>query len=269
MSNQPPVILTVAGSDSGGGAGIQADLRVFAALGAFGTSTITMVTAQNSHGIQSVHTVPSDVVSAQITSVTTDLALAASKTGALATAETVEVVASAAATGRLPHLVVDPVLVSSSGQMLVEDRAIPVYLKYLFPFVSVITPNADEASALTGFKVTSIDNMIEVGKRLLDYGPTTVVVSGGASGIDVVIDSDGFELLHLTPVQSRNTHGTGCTFSAAIAVFLGEGFPHRTAARMAKSFTHEALLGSAGWNLGAGNGPLDHLNTSVLKHSQG
>jgi hydroxymethylpyrimidine/phosphomethylpyrimidine kinase len=255
--------LTIAGSDSGGAAGIQADLRAFAALGVFGTTAITAVTAQNTLGVQAVHVVPAAHVDAQITSVVSDIRPAAVKTGMLATAATIATVAARASRGDLGKLVVDPVMVASTGRRLLDPDAERAYVERLFPHALVATPNLREASALVGRELRTVDDMISAARQLTETGARYVVVKGGhlpgRSAVDVVCDGAAATILSVPRIETANVHGTGCTLSAAIAAHLALGRTPTDAIELAKSFLTRALQGGAGWTLGSGQGPVDAL----------
>lgn len=259
----PPVALTIAGSDSGGGAGLQADLRAFAALGVFGTSVVTAVTAQNTTAVTDVHVVPTATVDAQLSAVLDDLPVGAVKTGMLATAELVGLVADRAAAGALPNLVVDPVLVSATGHRLLQDDAIATYRERLFPHAMVVTPNLIEAGVLVGRDLTTHDDAIAAAHEIAALGPSIVVVKGGhATGeqsIDVVVLGDDVEELEAVRVDTVNTHGTGCTFAASVAAGLASSLSPLDALRQAKRYVTACIAGGAHWDLGSGHGPLDHL----------
>lgn len=259
----PPVAMTIAGSDSGGGAGLQADLRAFAALGTFGTSIVTAVTAQNTAAVTDVHVLPVASIAAQLDAVLSDLPVAAVKTGMLATTEVVAFVAEQAGRGRLPNLVVDPVLVSASGHRLLEDEAVATYRNQLLPHAAVLTPNLVEAGVLLGREVVDLDDARAAAEELVAMGPAVVVVKGGhgtgEDSVDVVASADGLEELTNPRVPTGNDHGTGCTFAAATAAGLALGLPVHAALQRAKAYVTAAIVGSAGWQLGAGHGPLDHL----------
>lgn len=266
----PPVALTIAGSDSGGGAGIQADLKTFAALGAFGASVVTAVTAQNTCGVRAVHPIPLDLVTAQAESVLGDLTVAAVKTGMLGTATVVRTVADLAAAGRLPHLVVDPVMVATSGDRLLEEEAERDYRDVLLPCAEATTPNLAEAEVLLGARIGSLADQHEAARELGRLCPGIVVVTGGHTlrdtervAVDVVWDGATTSELQAPRVSSRNTHGTGCTFSAAIAGELARGLDPTTAVAAAKSYVTRAVTGAAAWRLGNGHGPLDHFGWSA------
>ena len=259
----PEVVLTIAGSDSGGAAGIQADLKAFAALGVYGTSVVTAVTAQNTVGVQDVHVVPTDVVDAQITSVVTDLRPVAVKTGMLATAATVRAVAARAASGELPQLVVDPVMVATTGHRLLDPEAERAYVELLFPHALVVTPNLREASVLVGRELTTVEDMVSAVGELAATGARHVVVKGGhlPGGVaaDVMFDGGRTTVLSGPRITTANVHGTGCTLSAAIVAQLARGLGPVQAVERAKDFVARALRGAAGWNLGTGQGPVDAL----------
>lgn len=240
------MVLTVAGSDSGGGAGIQADLRTFAGLGVWGTCAVTAVTAQNRLGVHCLHPVPPEVVDAQIAAgVGPDLAPAAAKTGMLATLAIMEVVAARAAAGHLAPLVVDPVLIASSGQPLVEAGAAIAYLELLVPLAAVLTPNLDEASLLTGHDVSTPAQMAAAARRLHDAGASVVVVTGGhlpgGQALDVVFDGDQVTELAAPRVATSEDHGTGCVFSAALAAHLALGLDPLASVAAAKALVTAAL----------------------------
>jgi hydroxymethylpyrimidine/phosphomethylpyrimidine kinase len=267
----PRVVLTIAGSDSGGGAGIQADLRTFAALGVHGAVALSAVTAQNTIGVFAVHALEPEMVVAQVGAVTSDLHLDATKTGMLARPATVRAVAKLAADGMLPHLVVDPVLVSSTGHLLMEDGGVAAYRDELFAHADVVTPNLREAAVLLGCDVAELattDAMADAARAILALGARCAVVKGGhlvKGGVtaqrapDVVATHDGTVTLDGERIETRNDHGTGCSLSAAIAVGLAEGRDELGAVTRAKGFVTDALRGAADWQLGHGHGPIDHL----------
>ena len=262
----PRVALTIAGSDSSGGAGVQADLKTFAACGVFGASAITALTAQNTTGVRGVHAVPADFVVAQVEAVLDDLDVAAVKTGMLATAQVVHAVAGLAADGRLPHLVVDPVMVASSGARLLETAAEQAYVEALLPHAQVLTPNLSEAQVLLGRAITTLDEQRDAARALGALGPRAVLVKGGhavaGSGDDAVdVLWDGTQVLELRAprIVGRNDHGTGCTLASAIAAGLARGEGVVDAVASAKAYVLRGLQGGAGWQLGAGHGPLDHF----------
>ena len=255
------VVLTVAGSDSGGGAGIQADLRTFAAHGVHGTSAITAVTAQNSVAVLDWVALEPRMVVAQMEAVASDMDVAAVKTGMLATAAIVSAVAGAIERLRLPLVVVDPVMVAKSGDRLLDRDAETAYRERLLPLATVVTPNLPEAEALLGRPVRTLVEMREAARALRAMGPRAVVVKGGhleGDAVDVFWDGERLEDLPAPRIDTRNTHGTGCTYSAAIAARLALGEPPLDAVRGAKAYLTEAIRGS--YAVGRGHGPVDHLH---------
>ena len=261
----PAVALTIAGSDSGGGAGIQADLVTFAARGVHGASVVTALTAQNTMGVTGVHVPPEGFLREQLDAVLADLPVAAVKTGMLATEEVVLAVAEYAAASRLPNLVVDPVLVSSTGARLLDPGAEDAYRSALFPHALVVTPNAREAAAMLGRPVDTTEDAREAAAAIGAWGPAWVVVKAGHMpgevACDVVVESATGAVTELCRprVPTRNDHGTGCTFAAATAAGLALGHPVARALEDAKRFVHEGLVRSAGWALGGGHGPVGKL----------
>jgi len=265
----PPTALTIAGSDSGGGAGAQADLKTFAAHRVYGTSALTAVTAQNTTEVRGVVALEPAFVRLQVETVLHDFDVRAVKTGMLATAAVVREVASLAAGGALPGLVVDPVLVSSSGHRLLEPDGVEAYLRLLLPHAVVATPNLREAAVLGDTSVESlrsVDARLAVARRIRETGARYVVVKGGhltESADDVVAGPDTEWVLPGTRVPTGNDHGTGCSLSAAVAANLALGSPVPSAIEQAKAYVARALAGSAAWRLGAGHGPLDHFGWSA------
>lgn len=264
----PPVALSVAGSDSGGGAGVQADLKTFAALRVHGTCALTAVTAQNTCEVRGVEVLAPAFVRQQIETVLDDFDVRSVKTGMLGRPEIVAEVAALAAAGRLPNLVVDPVLVSSTGHRLMEDGGIDAYLELLVPQAVVVTPNLREAAILSGTDVAALEPLaarIAVAERLCAAGARYAVVKGGHlsdSADDVVAGPEGVSVLPGARVATGNDHGTGCSLSAAVAAGLARGTQVAEAIADAKAFVARALAGGAGWRLGGGHGPLDHFGWS-------
>ncbi|MDQ1397746.1 MAG: hydroxymethylpyrimidine/phosphomethylpyrimidine kinase [Acidimicrobiaceae bacterium] len=258
---RPPVALTIAGSDSGGGAGIVADLRTFEAHGVWGTCAITAVTAQNTIGVQAFEAIASQLVSRQIESVASDIGVDAAKTGMLATAEIVSAVAAAVAGQGIRWLVVDPVFVSKHGDTLLADDAVGALRDELLPLATVVTPNLPEASALLGLDgISSRREMEEAGRRLAALGPEVVLVKGGHladddSSPDVVVARDEAHWLEAPRIPGRHTHGTGCVLSAAITAALAQGVEPLEACVAGKRFVEGAI--AAGVALGAGVGPVN------------
>ena len=253
--------LTIAGSDSGGGAGIQADLKTFAAHGVFGTSAITAVTAQNTLGVTAWQAMPADLVTAQIEAVAADFGLRAVKVGMLATAAIVEAVAATIVELDLPDVVVDPVMVATGGDRLLEEDAIEAIKRELMPHTRVLTPNVPEAEALSGMGIASVDDMRSAARRILASGPRVVLVKGGhlrgSESVDVVVTAhDSFELRR-PRVESTSTHGTGCTLSSAIAANLALGLELQPALERAREYVDGAIRHAPG--LGRGHGPLGHF----------
>lgn len=257
-----PRALTIAGSDSGGGAGIQADLKTFFALGVYGMSAITALTAQNTLGVQGVHEVPAEMVAQQIDAVATDIGVDAAKTGMLASAAIVEAVADRVRAHGLRQLVVDPVMVAKSGDPLLAADAVQAVRRLLLPVALVLTPNLPEAARLTGLAVEGPEAMREAARRLHAMGARYVVVKGGHlhhrrdESVDLVYDGSAFVELAGPRFDTPHTHGTGCTFSAAIAAYLARGLDPVEAIRQAKEFVSRAI--QAAVPLGAGHGPTHH-----------
>ncbi|HUG15921.1 MAG TPA: bifunctional hydroxymethylpyrimidine kinase/phosphomethylpyrimidine kinase [Thermomicrobiales bacterium] len=261
-----PAVLTIAGSDSGGGAGIQADLKTFAALGTYGTSAITAVTAQNTLGVQSFVALEPDMVVAQMRSVLDDIRPLAAKTGMLATAPIVRAIADVLRDAVLP-LVIDPVTHAKSGDALISEDAVAVLRDELLPLCAVVTPNLPEAAALTGMRVESDEQMLEAARRLLASGARAVVVKGGhrsGGADDLYMDRDCIEWLRGERIATRCDHGTGCTFSAAIAAGLAHGLDTFDAVREAKMYLTAAMR--AGYEVGAGHSPVNHFHAGVPVH---
>jgi len=258
--------MTIAGSDSSGGAGIQADLKTFAALGVYGTCAVTALTAQNTRGVNAVHVVPEEFVVAQIEAVLDDLAIDAVKTGMLATPAIVSAVAELAAAGRLPKLVVDPVMIASSGDRLLEAEAESLYVEALLPHASMLTPNLREAEVLLGTTIRCLAEQREAAHALGALGPAVVVIKGGHpvtdrpdEAVDVVWDGTSTYDLSAPRVDTVNNHGTGCTFAAAAAAAMAGGAEPAKALQTAKAYVSLALRGGASMQLGHGHGPLDHF----------
>lgn len=262
---RPPVALTIAGSDSGGCAGIQADLRTFAAHGVHGTSVITALTAQNTTGVTAAAPAGPELLEAQLDAVLADFDVAAVKTGMLADPPTLHTVGAAARAGRLPRLVIDPVLVTTAGDALFKGDP-GAYLDAFGDAPALLTPNIPEAEALTGTAVggiESIEDMRRAARALAENGPCPVLVKGGhldgESAVDVLYDGQGFTEYAAPRIDTVNTHGTGCTYSAAIAAGLARGLDLHEAIGEAKTYLTGALAASATWSLGKGPGPVDHL----------
>jgi hydroxymethylpyrimidine kinase/phosphomethylpyrimidine kinase len=261
----PLGVLTVSGSDSGGGAGVQADLKVFAAMRLYGASVVTAVTAQNTRGVHDVFPLPGNVVGAQLAAVLDDMPIAAVKVGMVATAEAAAAVTARARSGSLPNLVVDPVLSSATGRR----AGVATAIQRLLPYAAVATPNREEASALVGWQVSTPADMAGAAAQLASNGPKYVVVTGGDmvagdEAVDAVWTDAGARFLRYPRVLTRNSHGTGCTFSAAIAGRLALGDSVPDALVYAKEYVARALIGARDWKLGGGRGPLDHFGWQVF-----
>jgi hydroxymethylpyrimidine/phosphomethylpyrimidine kinase len=262
MGARVPAALTIAGSDSGGGAGIQADLKTFAALGVYGTSAITALTAQNTTGVTAVHTVPSEFVTAQIEAVAADIELHATKLGMLATAAIVEAVAAAIEDLELPLVVVDPVMVAKSGDRLLDEDAVAAMRVELLPKALVVTPNIPEAEALAGMTIATRRDAEAAARAIHALGPRAVVIKGGHADtgpdvIDLLFDGHLFSEFRTPRIASRNTHGTGCTFASAIAAGLALGDTLAVATGRAQAYVAGAIR--HGLTIGRGHGPLDHF----------
>ena len=253
--------LTIAGSDSGGGAGIQADLKTFAALGVYGTAAITAATAQNTVGVMGVATLSSEFVTAQIEAIASDITLHATKTGMLANAAIVEAVAAAVGELDLPLLVVDPVMVAKSGDRLLDDEGVEALRSELLPRAIIVTPNIPEAEILSGRRIDSVEQARAAAVDIHRLGARSVVVKGGhAEGdqiVDVLFDGHGFTEIQSSRIDTRNTHGTGCTFAAAIAAYLALGHSLIDAVVDAQAYVSGAI--EHGLAIGHGHGPLDHF----------
>ena len=257
-----PVVMTIAGSDSGGGAGIQADLKTFAAHGVFGTSAITAITAQNTLDVLSIAEVPVEVISDQIDVVAQDIGIDVVKTGMLSSTEIIECVAVAISRNELGTIVVDPVMVAASGAHLLQEEAVDAMRDRIVPIAAVLTPNIPEAEVLADIDIETVDDMVAAGESLLQMGADAVVVKGGHlesrdnALVDVLVNSDGVSHFRSMRVESSNLHGTGCTFASAIASRLAHGDTVPVAVQSAKRFVMRAILSAPG--LGSGHGPLNH-----------
>lgn len=256
-----PPILTIAGSDSGGGAGIQADVKAIAANGGYAVTALTSVTAQNTLGVFRADDLSPDAVRAQLDAIFADFPVAAAKTGMLPSSEVVACVVEVFHRVLCPPLVVDPVIAAKSGYRLSRDDAVEAMKRLLFPLATVVTPNVEEAALLTGRRIVTIDDARDVALALVDAGCRAVVVKGGhlplETATDLLYDGTTFHLFSGERLSTRSTHGTGCTFSAALATFLGRGFALSDAVAEAKAYVREAIR--HGLPLGRGNGPTNHF----------
>lgn len=256
-------ILSIAGSDSGGGAGIQADLKTFAALGCFGTSAVTALTAQNTLGVRAIHGTPPDMLRQQIDAVAEDIGVDAVKIGMLHSPDIVLAVAQAIEHHALPHIVLDPVMVATSGAVLIDQPAIAALVRHLFGRVALVTPNLDEAALLVGRRLPDEAAMERAGHELLAMGARAVLLKGGHlagdSVSDLLVTANGqAHWMRAQRIVTANTHGTGCTLSSAIASYLARGCSLVDAVEAARAFVRAALTAGADVRTGAGSGPLNH-----------
>jgi hydroxymethylpyrimidine/phosphomethylpyrimidine kinase len=264
------IALTIAGSDSGGGAGIQADIKTFHQFGVFGTSVITAITAQNTLGVREWEAVRPELVKSQIDAVVSDLRPAAFKTGMLATRPIIDAVARAISDYKLAPYVLDPVMVATSGDMLIEKDAVEAIRHGLLPLAALVTPNADEARVLTGITISGEAEMQRAAEMIASIGAKAVLIKGGHVGeadlqiVDCLYDGE-FTFFRHARISTRNTHGTGCTLSAAITASLANGVALREAVSIAIDFVHEAIASAP--DLGRGNGPLNHFAGSPATNS--
>ena len=260
-----PIALTIAGSDSSGGAGIQADLKTFAAFGVYGASVITALTAQNTRGVAGIHHVPADFVTAQIDAVFSDLDVHAVKIGMVAQRATIEAIVMALDRWSPKHVVLDPVMVATSGDRLLDQGAVEALRTALIPRASLVTPNLPEAAALLNEPVAVGEAAIESqGRRLLAMGCRMVLIKGGhgqgAESIDYLVGGDGVVALAAPRIATRNTHGTGCSLSSAIAAGLAKGAQLETAVRDAKTWISAAIAAADRLHVGHGHGPIHHFH---------
>jgi hydroxymethylpyrimidine/phosphomethylpyrimidine kinase len=252
--------LTIAGSDSGAGAGIQADLKTFAALGVYGTSALTAITAQNTIGVTQVLALHPNLVAAEIDAVISDIGAHALKTGMLANTAIIQMVAKKIQQHRLKNLVVDPVMVATSGDLLIKKNAVTALRSILIPLAAVVTPNIPEAEELTGLTLRTPKDIEEAARRIVEMGAKTVVIKGGhrhGPAVDLFFEGKKFRSLRADRVRTKNTHGTGCTFSAAIAAYLAKGETSPRAVSLAKQYITRAIR--AGFVVGAGHSPVHHF----------
>ena len=257
-------MLTIAGSDSGGGAGIQADLKAFAARGVYGMSALTAITAQNTVGVQGVFELPAEFVGQQIDSVMSDIGADAWKTGMLSNAEIIRVVAGRVRRYKMERLVIDPVMVAKSGDPLLREEAREALVEELVPLAYVITPNHHEAQVLTGLDINTLEDMRAAAAAIHGMGARNVVVKGGhlpgaTDATDVLYDGREFTELDAPRIDTPNTHGTGCTFASAIAAELAKGNEVPAAVRIAKEYLTAALRAAVDLHIGHGHGPLNHF----------
>jgi hydroxymethylpyrimidine/phosphomethylpyrimidine kinase len=259
------IAVTIAGSDSGGGAGIQADLKTFSALGVYGASVIAALTAQNTKGVTAIHDVPAEFVTAQIDAVFSDLAVDAVKIGMLSNPATIKAVASGLDKYRQRKIVLDPVMVAASGDRLLKAEAIDVLRTLLIPKAMVITPNLPEAAALLDAPMAQNESEMQAqGQKLLALGARAVLMKGGhgagAESVDLLLEPNSVARLAAERIDTRNTHGTGCTLSSAVAAGLAKGMPLAEAVREAKAYITAAILDSDTLKIGHGHGPVHHFH---------
>ena len=265
-------VLTIAGSDCSGGAGIQADIKTISALGCYAASAITAVTVQNTCGVSAIHPIPAEYVKSQIEAVMTDIKPEAVKIGMINDIEIVRAIASSIKTYRPKFVVFDPVMVSTSGCKLIEDKAIEAIKNELIPLSTIITPNLKEAIVLTGDNISHAGSMIEAGRKILNYGCHSVLVKGGhLDGDDMCdvlcINGDSNPYTFTArKIDSHNTHGTGCTLSSAIATNLALGYTLQEAVNRAKEYVYKGILTGKDIHIGNGHGPLNHFHTPVPMH---
>jgi hydroxymethylpyrimidine/phosphomethylpyrimidine kinase len=261
-------VLTIAGSDSGGGAGIQADLKTISARGVFGMSAITALTAQNTLGVQGVYEIDASFVESQINSVMKDIGADIWKTGMLANQKIVESVAKCAKVYKVP-IVVDPVMFARGGDLLLKLDAVETYKSELFPLTHILTPNRKEAEYISGKIIQSIQDTKEASKIIHKMGPRYVLIKGGHietqdEAIDVLYDGNSFKEFHSKRIKTKNTHGTGCTYASAIAAELAKGYNVVQAVQIAKAYITAAIMRADELQIGNGNGPTDHFQKTVV-----
>ena len=256
-----PVSLTIAGSDSGGGAGIQADLKTFSALGTFGCSVITAVTAQNTTGVYGIHEIPLDIIESQIDAVLNDLNPNVIKTGMLASIEVIKLISEKIKSSKTKNIVVDPVMIAKGGDKLIQDNAIGHLISELLPLSTVVTPNIPEAEVLSHMSISNTQDIESAAKIIHKMGPDFVVIKGGHSNDsksnDIIFDGQKFTTLEANRILTTNTHGTGCTYASAIAAGLAKNYSVEKSVKEAKNYVTEAIKNEPG--LGNGHGPLNHF----------
>ena len=258
-------VLTIAGSDSGGGAGIQADIKTFSALGCYGMSAITAVTAQNTRGVRAIHPLPTPMIRAQIDAIFDDMGADATKIGMLYSAELIETVALALKRHGAKNIVLDPVMDAESGTKLLHDQAIHVIKKLLLPLAAIVTPNLPEASKLSGRRIRDSKDMREAARTIASFGSRSVLIKGGhgddkgCNDLLFLAPEDRFVLFEGERIATKNNHGTGCTLSSAIASFLAMGYSVEGAVESAKAYVTGAIKAGAEYEIGGGKGPVHHL----------
>ena len=265
-----PVVLSIAGSDSGGGAGVQADIKTFSSIGTYGTSVITAVTAQNSIGVSAIEELNIGVIEKQIDSVCSDMKPVAVKTGMLFSKEIITLVANKAEKYGWKHLIVDPVMVATTGDHLIKDDAVTTYIEELLPLSFAVTPNIPEATRLTGLEINSDSSLRKAAIGIHNFGVDNVIIKGGhdissTESIDTLYDGHKFTYEKLLRIDSNNTHGTGCSFASALTAYIAMGNNLKTSLKLAKHYVWNGIKTS--YQVGEGNGPINHMwnNTELLK----
>jgi len=255
------IALTIAGSDSGGGAGIQADLKTFSALGVYGMSVLTSITAQNTLGVQGIYDLPADFVGLQIDSVMQDIGADAVKIGMLSNTQIIKIVSEKIRRYKIKNLVIDPVMVAKGGDRLLKEDAVEALKQKLIPLAMVVTPNLREAEVLSGLRIKNVEDMKEAARKIHHLGPENVLIKGGhllsKEAVDLLFNGNNFKEFKAERINTKNTHGTGCTFSSAIAAGLAQGKEIEEAVNIAKRYITLAIQNSL--NIGHGYGPLNHL----------
>ncbi len=256
--------LSIAGSDSGGGAGIQADLKTFAAFGVYGATAITALTAQNTKGVEGILNIPPSFVEKQIDTIMSDIAPQTWKTGMLVDNETIEVVCHKVKEYQIKNLIVDPVMIAKGGDHLLSKDSVDCLVRHLMPLSLVITPNCHEAEVLTGIQIENVSGMKQSAITLHKMGAKNVVIKGGhlpsdMDAVDLFYDGVSFYQISSKRVKTRNTHGTGCTFASAVAAGIARGYPVLSSVRKAKKYIDQAILKAIRLRIGKGLGPLDHF----------
>ena len=264
-----PVALTIAGSDSGGGAGIQADLKTFAAFGVYGLSVVTAVTAQNTVGVRAVQEIDPAIIASQLDAVAEDFSIGALKTGMLSSVAIIEAVVAGITHHELQPLVVDPVMVAKSGDRLLKQDAVDALRRRLLPVARLVTPNLPEAEVLAGRPIRSREDAVVAARRIMEFGARAVVIKGGHSGedpvVDLLVDQESVTEYRASRIATTSTHGTGCTFAAAIAAGLATGMDVAGAVGQAREYLSRALAAAPG--LGHGHGPMNHFPSVEAAHA--
>ena len=263
-------VLTIAGSDSGGGAGIQADLKTFSARGVFGMSAITALTAQNTKGVQGILEINKEFVGKQIDSVMTDIGADAWKTGMLSNMGIIQIIAERARLYKVEFLIVDPVMIAKSGDPLLQPEAKHSLMTKLMPLAYIITPNRYEAEALASLEITNLEQAKKAAVKIHDMGAKNILIKGGhisekGNAIDLLYDGKSFTEFQATRIDTQNTHGTGCTYASAIAAELAKGNAIKKAIHIAKAYITAAIQGANKLHIGSGHGPTDHIQGNIVK----